>query len=131
INPLLKLKREVSYCSSRFDIMYENISQKGFIEVKGVTLEKDCIAQFPDAPTIRGTRHIQELIKSSQEGYNSYIVFVIQMKGVKYFCPNDKMDPEFGTALRRAHSLNVKIMAFDCTVEKDSIAIDQPVETIL
>lgn len=125
------IKREVAYQHSRFDIMVQHTEGKGFIEVKGVTLEKDGIAYFPDAPTIRGSKHIRELIAASRDGYESYIIFVIQMKGVHYFKPNDEMDPIFGMALRKANSINIKIRAYDCLVKDHSIEIDQPIKIIL
>ena len=80
------VKREKTYGKSRFDIYYERgEGVKGFIEVKGVTLEEDNVARFPDAPTERGVKHIYELIKAKKDGYEVNILFVIQMKGIKYF----------------------------------------------
>ena len=125
------LKREVSYQHSRFDLFYRNNYKKGFIEVKGVTLEKDEVALFPDAPTMRGTRHILELIDASIKGYENYLIFVIQMKGVSCFKPNNKMDPNFSEALREAGKNGVHIQAYDCLVTNDSINIDQPVRVVL
>ena len=125
------LKREVTYQKSRFDLFYRSNHKKGFIEVKGVTLEKKGVALFPDAPTIRGTRHILELIDASIKGYENYLIFVIQMKGVNCFKPNDKMDPNFSKALRAADKKGVYIQAYDCLVTNDSIKIDQPVKVVL
>ena len=125
------LKREVTYKHSRFDLFYRSNHRKGFIEVKGVTLEKDRVALFPDAPTIRGTRHILELIKASSKGYENYIIFVIQMKGVKYFKPNEKMDPDFAKVLKEAKEKGIHIIAYDCLVTNDTIKIDQPVRVVI
>ena len=125
------LKREVTYQKSRFDLFYRSNHKKGFIEVKGVTLEKKGVDLFPDAPTIRGTRHILELIDASNQGYENYLIFVIQMKGVNCFKPNDKMDPNFSKALRAADKKGVYIQAYDCLVTNDSIKIDQPVKVVL
>lgn len=125
------IKREVKYNNSRFDLLYNNHNKIGFIEVKGVTLEKNGIALFPDAPTIRGRKHVDELIAASQKGYENYIVFIIQMKGVDCFKPNDKMDPKFGISLRKANAMHVKIRAYDCLVTDDCIEIDKPVKILL
>ena len=131
IEEIKYLKQEVTYQHSRFDLFYRNNHKKGFIEVKGVTLEKDRVALFPDAPTIRGNRHILELIDASKKGYENYIIFVIQMKGVGCFKPNDKMDPDFSEALRAADKNGVHIRAYDCLVTNDAIKIDQPVRVVL
>ncbi|HOA97565.1 MAG TPA: DNA/RNA nuclease SfsA, partial [Acetivibrio saccincola] len=85
---VLTLKKEVTFGKSRFDLYFENKSEKGFIEVKGVTLEKDGTAMFPDAPTVRGTRHILEMIDVVNNKYKGYILFLVQLKGVKCFTPN-------------------------------------------
>ncbi len=124
------IKREVTYQHCRFDMMYHHRGKKGFIEVKGVTLERDGVAYFPDAPTSRGSKHIRELITAFREGYEVYIIFIIQLKGVGCLIPNDEMDPEFGMALRKANSTHLKIRAYDCLVREQSIDIDQPVKII-
>lgn len=125
------VKPEAKYGSSRFDLYLEADGKKVFMEVKGVTLEEDGIARFPDAPTIRGIKHIQELVKCMEEGYEAYIFFVIQMKGVTAFEPNDRTHREFGETLRHAAKKGVHIMAYDCTVTEDSIAIDSEIEVRL
>ena len=121
------LKREQTYGNSRFDIYVEGEGKKIFMEVKGVTLEEDHVAMFPDAPTQRGVKHIEELIKCKEEGYEAYIFFVIQMKGVTSFTPNDKTHPEFAEALKRAKLAGVRILAYDCIITRDSITIDSPI----
>jgi len=125
------IKREVTYSKSRFDIYYEKDNIKGFVEVKGVTLENDGIVMFPDAPTQRGTRHIKELIKAKSEGYDASILFVIQMKGVTSFSPNVLTDPDFANTLKEAYEAGVNILAYDCNVTPDSMEIDNPVKVIL
>ena len=95
--------------------------------VKGVTLENDGIASFPDAPTERGIKHINELIKAKGEGYTPYILFVIQMKGVSLFEPNYKTHKEFGEALQAANRAGVEILAYDCIVTPNILKIDRPV----
>lgn len=103
------LKREVKYNNSRFDIYYEKNNKKGFIEVKGVTLEENGVVMFPDAPTERGTKHILELIEAKKEGYDVGIAFVVQMKDVKYFTPNKERDKKFYDALYKAYKEGVNI----------------------
>ena len=122
------MKREVTYSQSRFDLYYEKDGRKGFIEVKGVTLERDGIVLFPDAPTDRGTRHICELIKAKQEGYEASVLFVIQMKGVKYFKPNAETDHDFAQALKDAYNAGVNVLAYDCMVKEDEMVIDKKTE---
>lgn len=122
-----RVRREVKYGNSRFDFYIEDGERKAFLEVKGVTLEEDGIASFPDAPTERGIKHIRELMQCLQEGYEAYILFVIQMKEITKFRPNDKTHPAFGEALREAQKAGVKIMAVDCLVTADSIEADAPV----
>lgn len=127
----VKIKREVTYKNSRFDIFTEHEDKKAFIEVKGVTLERNGRALFPDAPTERGVKHINELISAKKDGFEAYIFFVIQMTGVKVFSPNKEMHPEFAEALKRAQQEGVKILAYTCNVAENDIKIDSPVDIIL
>lgn len=124
------LKKEVTYGKSRFDLYYENesLGTKGFIEVKGVTLEIDGMVKFPDAPTSRGRKHVLELVESIKEGYKSYILFVIQLSPAKYFTPNYDTDPDFGNALKLAYESGVGILCFDSIIERDEIILNKPVE---
>lgn len=119
-----EIRREFTYNKSRFDFYIEDGLRKAFLEVKGVTLENDGVASFPDAPTERGVKHINELIEAVKEGYEAYILFVIQMKEIHLFKPNDLTHKAFGDALRNAHSNGVKIIAVDSIIEPDSIKID-------
>ncbi len=123
-----KIKPEYIYGNSRIDIC---VNDKSLIEVKGVTLENNGIAMFPDAPTERGIKHINELIRAKNDGYESYILFVIQMKGVREFKPNYKTHREFGEALVKAEKAGVKILAYDCIVTENSLKIDAPVSISL
>ena len=125
------IKPETKYKNSRFDFYVETKNKKTFIEVKGVTLEKDGIVKFPDAPTERGVKHIKELCECVKEGYEAYVIFVIQMKDVLHFEPNVETHKEFGDALKYAKENGVNILAVDCLVEKDSIDIRNYVEVIL
>ena len=120
---LAELKSEVKYGNSRFDFFYNSSNGAGFIEVKGVTLENDGVARFPDAPTARGARHVRELIKCREDGYGAYIAFVVQTAGMKYVTPNEDTDPDFAAALREAASAGVNIIALECAVTPDSMEI--------
>ena len=133
---LTLLKAEVKHGNSRFDFYMEcpvapvgadNIrphTEKWFIEVKGVTLEEDGIVRFPDAPTERGVKHIEELIACLEEGYHAMILFIVKMKGVTHLEPNDRTHPQFGEALRRANAAGVEIRAVDCIITPDSVTAD-------
>ena len=126
-------RREKTYKDSRFDIFFHNeLSGKdAFIEVKGVTLEVDGIAKFPDAPTTRGAKHINHLINAAEEGYEAYIFFLVQIEGLKVFTPNRKTDPVFANALKNAYSHGVKILCYNSRVGEDSIELASPMEIIL
>lgn len=126
-NPTL-IKPEAAYGNSRLDFYLENENEKAYLEVKGVTLEVDGTARFPDAPTERGRKHLSELIKAKQNGYRAAAVFVIQMKGCKRFEPNDKTDPAFAQELKRAAENGVEIIALGCRVTQNSIKIDKEIE---
>ncbi|WP_024832673.1 DNA/RNA nuclease SfsA [Ruminiclostridium josui] len=125
------IKPEAKYKNSRFDFYVETKKDKIFIEVKGVTLEKNNIVLFPDAPTERGVRHINELIESLHDGYKAYVIFIIQMKDVDYFTPNSVTHKEFADALKSAHDKGVDILALDCIVGEGFIEIDKQVEVRL
>ena len=125
---LTLIKPEVFFGSSRFDFYLEAEGQKTFVEVKGVTLERDGLVLFPDAPTERGVRHVQELCRCVSEGYAAIIVFMIQMDNVRCFTPNDATHPAFGNALRAAREQGVRLLALDCHVTPESIEARNPVE---
>lgn len=123
------IKPECKYGNSRIDFYLETEERrKIFIEVKGVTLEENGIARFPDAPTERGIKHIQELQQAVSEGYEAYILFVIQMKEILQFEPNDRTHQAFGDALREAQKHGVSILAYDCVVTRDSMRLDSSVK---
>lgn len=115
------VKREKTFGNSRFDLYVEHGGQKHYIEVKGVTLEVDGVARFPDAPTERGIKHIRELVEAKRQGYGASIIFVIQMKGVHRFEPNRVTHAAFADALQEAAAAGVEILAFDCIVTGDSL----------
>lgn len=124
---LTLLRPETTYGSSRFDFYWESSKSRGFVEVKGVTLEEDGVARFPDAPTLRGVKHLDELVKAREAGYEAAVCFVIQMENVRWFAPNDETHPEFGQALRRAAQAGVEILAMDCAVTPQSLTMGKPV----
>lgn len=123
-------KREVSFEGSRFDLFYEGGEVPGFIEVKGVTLETDGIAMFPDAPTVRGTKHVETLVRAKEAGYEAAVFFLIQMKGCTHFTPNKELDEKFTEALFCAKEAGVRLIAYDCQVTASSIEIDHPIPII-
>ena len=124
-------KAEKNYGNSRFDYYLETETDKIFVEVKGVTLEEDGVVLFPDAPTERGVKHINELCQCVADGYKAYIFFIIQMDNVKYFTPNRKTHPAFADALKTAAEKGVGVYALDCKVGENSIVADKFVEVKL
>lgn len=125
------VRSEVRYRDSRFDFYIEQGERRIFLEVKGVTLEREGVAMFPDAPTERGLKHVRELAECINEGYEAYVLFVIQMKGMHLFRPNYATHPQFGEALAEAQRRGVNIAAYDCIVEPDSMTIDSSVDVLL
>lgn len=117
------LKPECTYGKSRFDFYFEYEGKKAYAEVKGVTLENEGVVSFPDAPTQRGLKHINELCECMKEGFEAYIIFVVQMKDVLYFTPNDSHDPKFSEGLRRAEKSGVRVLCFDCEVTENEMNI--------
>lgn len=130
-NDIKLIKPECKYGNSRFDIYVETKTEKIFVECKGVTLENDGIALFPDAPTERGCKHLKELQNAVENGFKAYVIFVIQMNGVTRFEPNVQTHREFAEELRRAREKGVNILAFDCIVSEDEIKIDKEVRVSL
>ena len=125
------LRRETVHGDSRFDLSFLKNGRQCFLEVKGVTLEKDGVCSFPDAPTERGAKHLRGLLRAAQEGYGAYVLFVIQMSPVRYLHPNDATDPGFGEALRRAAAGGVQVLAMDCIVTESTMDIRSPVPVVL
>lgn len=131
------IRREVTHGDSRFDLAFSlsrrdmGVTAPAFMEVKGVTLENDGLAMFPDAPTERGVKHLKGLIRAHEEGYEVSVLFLIQMKGIHGFSPNDATHPAFGEALREAQASGVHVLAYDCTITPDSMTVDAPVPVLL
>jgi len=138
------LRPETTWGNSRFDFYWEvscggkerhcgtpetgnSPVRRGFIEVKGCTLEEDGLALFPDAPTERGVKHLRELTACHEAGYEAAVCVVVQMGGMTAFSPNDRTHPEFGSALREAAQAGVKVLAVECAVTPDSLTITAPI----
>ena len=129
------LRPETPWGRSRFDFYWErtdvsretSVLRKGFVEVKGCTLEEDGLALFPDAPTQRGVKHLRELAACREAGYEAAVCVVVQMAGMTAFSPNDRTHPQFGSALREAARAGVRVLAVECAAAPDSLTITGPV----
>lgn len=122
------VRREVQYRNSRFDLLLSKDETLCFLEVKSVTLVKGRTAMFPDAPTLRGTRHIHHLMEAMDEGYEAAILFLIQRHDADKFTTNDDMDPEFASALRQSQKRGVKLCVYNCKMSIKEVEIDQQVD---
>lgn len=128
---LTLLRPETIFENSRFDFYWEAADgghaekplRRGFVEVKGCTLEEGGWTFFPDAPTERGVKHLRELIRAKEQGYEAAVCFVIQMAEVRGFSPNDRTHPEFGEALRDARAAGVEVLAYECAVSPEEVYI--------
>lgn len=125
------LRREYVYGDSRLDFCLETPGGLHLVEVKGVTLEEGGAARFPDAPTERGVRHIQELRRAVEAGLGATLFFVVQMEGMRSVAPNDETHPAFGRALRKAAAAGVRVCAWDCAVTPESLTLRAPVPVLL
>ena len=101
-----------------------NLPRKIFLEVKGVTLEDNGVVLFPDAPTERGVKHVRELIHCHEQGFETYVLFVVQMECALYFTPNRKTHPQFADALCEAQNTGVQLLAYTCKVTPGEMKID-------
>ena len=131
VEGLTLLRPEAKWGSSRFDFYWETAESRGFAEVKGVTLEDGGHARFPDAPTERGVKHLEELIKAKEAGYEASVCFVHQMEGMRCFSPNDETHPAFGAALRRAAQAGVRLLAVECRVTPETLDITKAIPIML
>ena len=131
LGPLEKLRAEATVGDSRFDFVAEQAGRPVAIEVKGCTLEAGGVARFPDAPTLRGLKHVRGLTRLAVEGWRCVLLVVIQMKGVDVFKPNWATQPEFGHALIEARNAGVEIVAMDCEARPGEVRIDRPVPVTL
>lgn len=128
---LILVRPETTYGQSRFDFYVETKQEKILIEVKGVTLESEGVVRFPDAPSERAVKHVEELIRARKEGYRAMLLFVVQMEHVLYFLPNEDTHKAFADALVRARAAGVEILAYDCRVTADSMVVKHPVPVYL
>ncbi|SMC81982.1 DNA/RNA nuclease SfsA [Papillibacter cinnamivorans] len=126
-----KIRAETVYGASRLDFRVETESRVHLVEVKGVTLEEGGTVRFPDAPTLRGLRHVRELTRAAGEGFGAAVFFIVQMDCADRFMPNWETQPEFGFALREAQAAGVEIRALQCRVEPGEITVDRPVPVLL
>lgn len=124
-------KPEYKYGNSRFDFYLECGKRKIFLEVKGVTLEDNGVVLFPDAPTERGVKHVRELIQCHAEGFETCVLFVVQMERALYFTPNRKMHPQFAGALCEAQNAGVQLLAYTCKVTPDEMKLDKELKISL
>ena len=122
---------EFVYGASRLDFCLTTQAGLHLVEVKGVTLEENGHARFPDAPTERGVKHLHELMRAVAEGHRATVFFVLQMAGMTDFAPNDDTHPAFGAALRQAAEAGVHVAAYGCRVTPDTLELDRPVPVIL
>ena len=120
-----EVKPEYTYGDSRIDFYMRKGEQEYLMEVKGCTLEIDGIGYFPDAPTLRGVKHLRELTKARALGYECTIAFVIQMEGITEVRPNVATQPEFGEALEQARTAGVKVLFLPCEVGRDTLRVKQ------
>lgn len=129
--PAAVIKREVTHGDSRFDFYIENGNDKIFVEVKGVTLEKDGVVLFPDAPTQRGVKHLNGLAKWAGGGNRAMALFIVQMSNVKYFTPNKETHPEFAEALVKAKNQGVEIIAVECEAGESTLTHGKEIDIVL
>lgn len=131
VSNLTLLRPETTWGKSRFDFYWEAGDRRGFVEVKGCTLEDNGWCRFPDAPTERGVKHLNELVSCMADGYEAAVCFVIQMDGMKQFSPNDATHPAFGDALRAASKAGVQVLAVGCAVTPDTLNITHFIPVVL
>ncbi|MBE6591764.1 MAG: DNA/RNA nuclease SfsA [Ruminococcaceae bacterium] len=125
-----KVLAERTYGDSRFDFYIEYGDKKAFVEVKGVTLENDGIASFPDAPTLRGIKHLKELAAALDDGYETFVVFVVQFGGCRGFRPAAELHKDFADALKEVRARGVKVLCYECNVTPDSMEISKEVKLL-
>jgi sugar fermentation stimulation protein A len=114
--------------NSRLDLMLLADDHRCYIEIKNVTLVQDTAAQFPDAVTVRGSKHLRELIKLKQAGNRAIIFFLIQRADAQFFAPADHIDSRYGENLRNAHRAGVEILPYRAIVSPEEIRLDRKLE---
>ncbi len=129
---LVQIRPEAVYGASRLDFyLKDEAGREAYMEVKGVTLEQDGLASFPDAPTLRGIKHLRELSELAQKGMGAYVLFVLQMEKMTVFTPNAQRHPAFAQALREAAEAGVCVLAYDCRVTADTLELHKPIPVSL
>ena len=131
LGPFDKLVSEVKLGKSRIDFCFLRGNRSLFVEVKNVTLVENSTAFFPDAPTVRGRKHLQELIDATQQGHRSAMFYVVQRQDAQRFAPAANIDPDYAESLRRAHEAGVQIIAYGARVSPEEICLDSPLEVVL
>ncbi len=131
LNGYREFAAEVKVGKSRFDFKLEFEDHATYVEVKSVSLVEDTVGKFPDAPTERGVKHLQELIALHREGFRAAVLFVSQRSDTRSITPNDAIDPRFGAWLRQAHAAGVELFGYNCHVTASSVSLKNPVEVIL
>lgn len=128
---LVCVRPETTYGKSRFDFYIETEKEKIFLEVKGVTRESDGVVCFPDAPSERAIKHVEELAEAREQGYRAMVLFVVQMENVRYFTPDVERHAAFAESLRQAAGRGVEILAYDCVVTAESMEIGKRIPVSL
>lgn len=129
---LQRIQREVKYNNSRFDFYtVDESGNEGFIEVKSVTLVENGVAKFPDAPSTRGAKHLEELVEAKKEGYHGSVIFVVQRDDAKEFTPNNDTDILFTNNLIKADKSGIRIYAYTCIMTKWGIQLKERIPVIL
>jgi len=119
---------EVSVGGSRLDFRIDTRAASVYLEVKSVSFVEDGVGRFPDAPTVRGVKHLKELVALLSLGHGAAVLFVSQRSDTRLIRPNDAVDPEFGRALREARRAGVELYGINCKVGKSGVALNQPVD---
>ena len=132
-NNNMDIKPETKFgANTRFDFLVSSKKYQSFIEVKNVTLSrKRNLAEFPDAETSRGLKHIGELIKASKKKFKVYILFVIQRNDCNAFTIAKDIDPNYANALSKAVKNNLKILCYDCKFSPKGIKLNRQIKFIL
>ena len=116
---------------TRFDFLVEKNNQKTFVEVKNVTLSrKDKLAEFPDAVTSRGSKHLKTLIEATKKGYKTYLLFLVQIQGVTDFKIAKDIDKEYYENYKLAKKAGVKFLAYRCKISSKEIKIEKKIRII-
>ena len=124
-------RAEIPWGASRFDFGRDAADGRWLLEIKCVTLVQDSVARFPDAPTVRVTRHVRELTALALDGARTGVFFLIQRGDAQWLEPNDRGDPVFGAALRSAAAAGVMVRAYTCEVRVEGLKLDREVPVIL